>query len=98
MKYLFIISLFLTSCSGTFDIFNLNPRFEVGDCIKKVHEPRESWDVPDFDTGYKIKEIGKHHYRLVWWYPKKWRNHDVGFAGYTTFSYMDSSHKKVECK
>lgn len=71
MKYLFIISLFLTACN-----YNkpFEPKYKIGDCImlesytQSISE-RESWEKFPSYSVEKILEIGKHKYRTKLVFP-----------------------------
>lgn len=66
MKYLLLSILLLSAC-GVGDFYNLIGirKFKVGDClVVAIHDP-ESWQKRESPT-YKVTEIGKRSYRIMY--------------------------------
>lgn len=68
------------------------PNFKVGDCIQIAPDPQEIWEKPQTNSIFRIKEIGKEKYHMLYVGPKDYV--DYYYDEYIRFYHV---YRKVGC-
>lgn len=82
--------MFLTACTVPFS----GPKYVAGTCLQLDYdEVKESWEKPKEPAIFKILEIGKEKYRIIWVAPKSM----YGYPNDSSIRTIDRVYKEVKC-